>query len=109
LFRLYLGLVLGAASLGLFGHRELVVAVAALLFYGAAGVSVLFLWEPTLRWSRVHGFADRLLFIPILFLGLAYVTTLPSVLCLAISVGFGLPFAAVTYLVWRRRTLQPTE
>lgn len=101
--RLYLGLVLGASSLGLFGHRELVVAVAALLFYGGAGVSLLFFWESTLGWFRIHGFADRFLFIPLLFLGLAYVTTIPSALCLAISVCVGLPFATVTYMVWRRR------
>jgi hypothetical protein len=109
LLRLYLGLVLGASSLGLFGRRELVVAVAALLFYGGSGISVLFFWESTLGWFRIHAFADRLLFIPLLFLALAYVTTIPSVICLAISVCVGLPFATVTYMVWRRRTTSTSD
>jgi hypothetical protein len=102
--RLYLALVLGASSLGIFGHREFVVAVGALLFYGGSAVCVLFFWRSTFGWFRIHAFADRLLFIPLLFLGLAYITTLPSALCLAISVCAGLPWAMGTYMMWRRRT-----
>jgi len=105
--RLGSALILGAISLRFFdGRRELVVAVANLLFYCGAGVGVLFFWQATFGWLRIHVFADRLLIIPLLFLALAYATTIPSVLCLAISVSTGLPFATVTYLVWRRRTLQ---
>lgn len=105
--RLYLALILGGMSLGLLGgRRELVVAVANLLFYACGAVSTLFLWQSTFGWFRIHGFADRLLIIPLLFLALAHTTTIPSVLCLVISLCAGLPFATVTYLVWRRRTLQ---
>jgi hypothetical protein len=102
--RLCCALILVPVSLRFFdGRRELMVAVANLLFYAGAGVSVLFFWQSTFGWLRIHGFADRLLIIPLMFLALAYTTTIPSVLCLVISV---LPFAMLSYLGWRRRALQ---
>jgi hypothetical protein len=84
-----------------------VTGVVAVAVYGLLSLSCLLAWERRVAWSKRHPLLDSLLVAPLLsmalvFLALAYTTTVPTVFCLLIALGAGPLLLAPAYLLRRR-------
>ncbi|MFC4533958.1 hypothetical protein [Sphaerisporangium dianthi] len=80
----------------------LAVGVLAAVVYGGLTFMPLF-FERVSAWSKAHPVLDSLVLIPLIFLALAYLTPMSLAMCAAITAACGLPWAAVTIAVRRRR------
>jgi hypothetical protein len=103
-FRLIGCLGVTAAAAGLFAKRGAVVGVIAVVVYGLLSFSCLLAWERVRDWSRRHPLLDSLIIVPLLFLALAYVTRLSTVICGLIALIAGPLLAAPAFA--RRRARQ---
>jgi hypothetical protein len=98
-------LALTAAAAGLFAKRGVAVGTVAVVIYGSLTLSCLLAWERVRDWSKRHPLLDSLIFVPLLFLALAYVTKLSTALCVLIALIAGPPVAVLAF-VRRRRARQ---
>lgn len=103
-FRLICCLSLIAAAAGVFAKRGVVVGVVAVIVYGLLSLSCLLAWERVRDWSKRHPLPDSLVIVPLLFVALAYVTRLSTVICILIAAIAGPLLMAPAYA--RRRARQ---
>ncbi|GIH99671.1 hypothetical protein [Planobispora takensis] len=73
--------------------------------YGSLAISLL-LWDRFVLWGREHPLLDALGFGPVMFIALAFVTSLSPAVCAAIAAGTTVPFVVLKHLQ-RRRTPRP--
>jgi hypothetical protein len=101
-------LALTAAAAGLFGKRGVAVGTVAVVVYGSLTLSCLLAWERVRDWSKRHPLLDSLIFVPLLFLTLAYVTRLSTAICVLIALAAGPPVAILAFVGRRARQRNST-
>ncbi len=92
-----------SASSGLAIKRGWAVGAAAALVYGALAITSILSWERLKAWSSEHPVLDSALFGPLLFLALAYITSLPTATCILIALVAAAAFAGLTILLRARK------
>jgi hypothetical protein len=80
----------------------IVIGVLAGLVYGALGIVPLAMNRVS-SWSKAHPLLDSLIFLPLLFFALAYLTPLSLILCLVITTAAGVPWLFLAAYTRRRR------
>jgi hypothetical protein len=88
-------LVCIAVAAALAVKRGVVVGALAAVVYGGIGLSTL-AWQRTANWSKRHRLLDSLLIIPLLFFAIAYITKLPTGICLLIALLAGLALVGLS-------------
>jgi hypothetical protein len=88
---------------GLASRRGLLVAAIAAVVYGLMAMCWAFAWERTVAWSKRHPVLDGLVVVPLLFLALAYFTTMSTGLCAVAALLAGGLFVGLAAALRRRR------
>jgi hypothetical protein len=89
-YRIFVFLLMLGLIIALFFKRGIVVGVVAAVVYGYLALVALLRWDWMTGWSKRHPTLDRLLFIPLLFLTVAYISKIPTLICVLIAVLGGL-------------------
>ncbi|MEV0390183.1 hypothetical protein [Nonomuraea sp. NPDC050643] len=91
-------------TIGMYDKRGVVMAVIAAITYGTLAAISWLPPERLTRWSRAHPVIDGLFFAPLLFAGLAYLTSLSPAICLVIA---AIGTVLLLGIIWWRR--QPAK
>ncbi len=102
-YRIFGFLVMLGIIAAYFFKRGIVVGVIAAVIYGYLALAALLRWDWMMGWSKRHPTLDRFLFIPLLFLVVAYISKLPTLICALIAVLGGLLVVGITSWVRRSR------
>jgi hypothetical protein len=78
----------------------------AAVVYGSIALATLLAWERTTAWSKRHPLLDSLIIVPVLFLAIAYVTSLSTGLCVLIALLAGLLLVGLSAVLRGRRANQ---
>ena len=78
----------------------------AAVVYGSIALATLLAWERTTAWSKRHPLLDSLIIVPLLFLAIAYVTSLSIGLCVLIALLAGLLLVGLSAVLRGRRANQ---
>jgi hypothetical protein len=105
-FRLLSALALTAVAAGLATKRGATVGIIAAVVYGSIALATLLAWERTTAWSKRHPLLDSLIIVPLLFLAIAYVTSLSIGLCVLIALLAGLLLVGLSAVLRGRRANQ---
>ncbi|WP_146103683.1 hypothetical protein [Nonomuraea solani] len=94
-------------TIGMYDRRGVVMAIVAAITYGTLAALSWLPAERLTRWSREHPMIDGLFFAPLLFAGLAYLTSLSLLICLVIAAIGTVLLLGVIW--WRRRPVTRSE
>jgi hypothetical protein len=83
-------------------QRGIAMGVVAAVVYVPLALSML-AWDRTSAWGRAHPFLDSLIQLPVVFVGLALVTSLPLWVCAAVGLTLGALLVAFAAYLRRRR------
>lgn len=98
-----------SASSGLAIKRGWAVGAAAALVYGALAITSILSWERLKAWSSEHPVLDSALFGPLLFLALAYITSLPTATCILIALVAAAGVRGADHLATCSKRMIPSE
>jgi hypothetical protein len=66
--------------------RGWLIGVVAAAVYGGMAFACILRWDRVQAWSLRHPLVDSAFIVPVLFLALAYITSLSTALCIVISI-----------------------
>ncbi len=103
-FRLLGFLIMLVAIVEIFFKRGIAVGIVAAVVYGHLALLALLRWERMKIWSKHHPVLDSLLVVPLIFLAVAYISKIPTLICLLIAIPGGLLFIGINWARRSRRT-----